>query len=83
MFLLVGEKLVPLTEADQLRSGTVVDTRNGSLQLTTASSQKHKRQTGMFGGAIFKLTQVHSRPDHAVASRERVLGRTLVRELQR
>ena len=60
VFLLVGGKLVPLTEADQLRSGTVVDTRHGSLQLTTASSEKHKRQTGTFGGAIFKITQVHS-----------------------
>ena len=60
VFLLVGGKLVPLTEADQLRAGTVVDTRNGSLQLTTASSQKHKQQTGTFSGAIFKITQVHS-----------------------
>ena len=60
VFLLVGGKLVPLTEADQLRAGTVVDTRNGSLQLTTASSEKHKQQTGTFGGAIFKITQVHS-----------------------
>jgi hypothetical protein len=60
VFLLVGGKLVPLTEADQLRSGTVVDTRHGSLQLTTASSQKKKRQTGTFGGGIFKITQVHS-----------------------
>ena len=31
VFLLVGGKLVPLTEGDQLRAGTVVDTRNGSL----------------------------------------------------
>ena len=60
VFLLVGGKLVPLTEADQLRAGTVVDTRHGSLQLTTASSQKKKRQTGTFGGGIFKITQVHS-----------------------
>ena len=60
VFLLVGGKLVPLTEADQLRAGTVVDTRHGSLQLTTASSQKKKRQTGTFGGGIFKITQVRS-----------------------
>ncbi|MGZ4248307.1 MAG: choice-of-anchor Q domain-containing protein [Solirubrobacteraceae bacterium] len=60
VFLLVGGKLVPLNEADQLRSGTVVDTRHGSLQLTTATSQKGKRQIGTFSGAIFKITQVHS-----------------------
>src|SRR6185437_12029155 len=57
VFVLVGKKLVPLTEADQLRSGTVVDTRHGSLKLTTATSQKKKRQTGTFSGAIFKITQ--------------------------
>jgi hypothetical protein len=60
VFVLVGGKLVPLTEADQLRAGTIVDTRTGSLQLTTASSEKHKKQIGTFGGAIFKITQVHS-----------------------
>jgi hypothetical protein len=60
VFLLVGGKLVPLTEGDQLRSGTVVDTRHGSLQLTTATSKKGKRQTGTFSGAIFKITQAHS-----------------------
>jgi hypothetical protein len=60
VFLLIGGKLVPLTEGDQLRSGTVVDTRHGSLQLTTATSKKGKRQTGTFSGAIFKITQAHS-----------------------
>jgi hypothetical protein len=60
VFLVIGKKLVPLTEADRIPSGTVVDTRHGSLQLTTATSKKHKRQTGTFGGAIFKVTQVHS-----------------------
>jgi hypothetical protein len=60
VFLLIGGKLVRLTEGDQLRSGTIVDTRHGSLQLTTATSKKGKRQTGTFSGAIFKITQAHS-----------------------
>jgi hypothetical protein len=60
VFVLRGQTLVPLTESDQLRSGVVLDTRLGSVQLTTASTQKHKRQTGTFGGAIFKVTQAHS-----------------------
>jgi len=57
VFVLVGTKLVPLTEASQLRSGTVVDTRRGSLELTAATNVKHKRQSGVFGGAIFKIKQ--------------------------
>jgi hypothetical protein len=60
VFVLVGKTLVPLTESDQLRTGAVIDTRLGSVQLTTASTQKHKQQTGTFGGAIFKVTQAHS-----------------------
>ncbi len=56
VFILVGTKLVPLTEARQIPSGAILDTRAGSLRLTAAAG-KHKRQTGTFGGAIFKLTQ--------------------------
>jgi hypothetical protein len=57
VFVLVGNKLVPLTEATSLTSGTVVDARRGSLQLTAATARGHKRETGTFGGAIFRLTQ--------------------------
>jgi hypothetical protein len=57
VFVLVGTKLVPLTEASSLPSGTVVDARQGSLQLTAAPVRGHKRETGTFGGAIFKVTQ--------------------------
>jgi hypothetical protein len=58
VFVLVGTKLVPLTEGQQLPSGSIVDARAGSLQLTTATGVGHKSQTGVFGGAIFKLIQV-------------------------
>jgi hypothetical protein len=60
VFVLVGTKLVPLTQGQQLPSGSILDTRAGSLQLTTASTKRHKRETGVFGGAIFKLTQAHN-----------------------
>jgi hypothetical protein len=60
VFVLVGTKLVPLTEASSLPSGTVVDARQGSLQLTAATARGHKRETGTFGGAIFKVTQVRA-----------------------
>jgi hypothetical protein len=35
----------------------VVDARAGFLQLTAATGTGRKTQTGVFGGAIFKLTQ--------------------------
>jgi hypothetical protein len=56
VFILVGTKLVPLTEAKQIPSGAILDTRAGSIQLTAALG-KHTRETGTFSGAIFKLTQ--------------------------
>ena len=60
VFVLVGAKLVPLTEAKQLPSGAVVDARNGSLQMTAATGTEKKRETGTFGGAVFKLTQARA-----------------------
>ena len=60
VFVLVGTKLVPLTEGQKLPSGAVVDARNGSLQLIAAAASGHKPQTGVFGGAIFKLTQARA-----------------------
>ncbi len=56
VFILVGKALVPLTEGRQLRTGSILDTRAGSVQLTAAAG-RHKRETGNFGGAVFKLTQ--------------------------
>jgi hypothetical protein len=60
VFILVGTTLVPLTEGQKLPSGAVIDARNGSLQLTTAAATGHKPQTGVFGGAIFKVTQTRA-----------------------
>jgi hypothetical protein len=55
--LVKGAGYVPLTEAMRLPIGTEVDARAGSLQLTTAAAHKGKTQTGIFGGALFKLSQ--------------------------
>jgi hypothetical protein len=58
VFILVAGKLVPVTDNQQIPTGATLDTRTGSLQLTAASTGKGKKpQTGIFGGAIFKLTQ--------------------------
>jgi len=59
VFVLIAGKLVPLTQATRIPSGAILDTRAGSLELTAAAG-KHKRQTGTFGGAVFKLTQARS-----------------------
>jgi hypothetical protein len=74
VFVLVGTKLVPLTEGEQLPSGSVLDTRAGSLQLTTATGVGHKSQTGVFGGAIFKLTQARGHAGHGLTTLALVEG---------
>ena len=50
---------VPLTGATQIRTGTQIDALNGSVQLV-ASVGKNKEEHGIFGGAVFKLTQAGS-----------------------
>ena len=50
---------VPLTGATQIRTGTQIDALNGSVQLV-ASVGKNKKEHGIFGGAVFKLTQAGS-----------------------
>jgi len=56
-----GNGFVPLTEARQIPSGSQIDARRGTLNLTAASSVRHgKLQTGTFGGAIFGFTQASS-----------------------
>jgi hypothetical protein len=60
VFILVAGKLVPLTDTQKIPSGAILDTRAGSLQLTAAAGSGHKTETGVFGGALFKLTQARS-----------------------
>jgi hypothetical protein len=56
-----GAGFVPLTEARQLPSGTQVDARQGTLQLTAAPSTKHgKLQNGTFSGGLFTSSQGRS-----------------------
>ena len=51
---------VKLTGAQQIPSGAQIDALHGSLQITTAPAQKGKTQQGVFGGAVFKLTQARA-----------------------
>jgi hypothetical protein len=48
---------VRLTGAQRIPSGAEIDALHGSLQITTATAKKGKTQQGVFGGAVFKLTQ--------------------------
>ena len=51
---------VKLTGAQQIPSGAQIDALHGSLQITTAAARKGKTQQGVFGGAVFKLTQARA-----------------------
>jgi hypothetical protein len=57
VFVLSGGRLVLLTGARQIRSGTEVDALHGTLSLTSATGSGKKTQTGQFGGAVFKVAQ--------------------------
>jgi hypothetical protein len=54
-------QFVPLTGATQIQTGAVIDALHGSLQLLAAVG-KGKTEHGIFGGAIFKLTQSSAGP---------------------
>jgi hypothetical protein len=53
-----GEKaFVPLTGSSQIPVGSAIDSRAGTLQLTSATPRKNTTFTGTFGGAIFSISQ--------------------------
>ena len=83
VFVLIAGRLVPLTETRKLPSGTTVDARRGSLELIAASKKRHKHQTGVFGGAIFKLTQSRAGVSTLALREGAFKGAPLVRELPR
>ena len=60
----INGHLVPLTQLTQIPAGVAIDTRHGTLKLTTASGggggahdASAKTQTGEFSGAVFRLSQ--------------------------
>jgi hypothetical protein len=60
-----GKGFIPLTEPRKLPFGTQIDARKGTLTVTTATPRigKHKAkpQSGVTGGALFKMTQSRSK----------------------
>jgi hypothetical protein len=61
-------KFVPLTELDQIPSGSVIDATHGTLEVITATGRKGKTQHGEFGGALFRLTQTRSGKNRGVST---------------
>ncbi|HUA05668.1 MAG TPA: hypothetical protein VMB27_17300, partial [Solirubrobacteraceae bacterium] len=53
-------QFVRLTGNEQIPSGAEINALGGSLKITTATAKKGKTQQGVFGGAIFKLTQARA-----------------------
>jgi hypothetical protein len=52
-----GGKFVPLTAAQSIPVGSLVDTTKGVVALTAAASGKGRTQKGTFAGGVFKFTQ--------------------------
>lgn len=52
---------VDLSAARGVPTGTVIDTRAGTVELTTALAQDGKKQTGRFWGAMFEVRQSASK----------------------
>jgi hypothetical protein len=57
VYIVIGHKLIPLTVNTKIPSGSIIDTLHGSVSLKSASGKKGKRFSGIFGGAVFRLTQ--------------------------
>jgi hypothetical protein len=55
-----GRRFVPLTKARQLPVGSIVDTRKGSLSLTSASTKAGEVFSGIFSAGVFTALQSRS-----------------------
>ena len=65
---------VLLTGAEQIPSGAEIDALHGSLKITTATGKKGKTQQGVFGGAVFTLTQTRGGASKGLATLSLVEG---------
>jgi Tol biopolymer transport system component len=55
-----GRRFVPLTKARQLPVGSILDTRKGSLNLTSASTTAGEVFSGTFSAGVFQTLQARS-----------------------
>jgi hypothetical protein len=90
VYLVLGNKLIPLTENTKIPGGAILDTLHGQLALTSASGgvtlasdakAKGKKKKGpktfkgTFGGAVFQVTQTKSGPNKGQTTLSLVEGR--------
>ncbi len=66
VFIVIGHRLIPLTADTKVPAGSIIDALHGTLSLQSASGKKHKLFHGVFGGAVFRLTQLTQGGDAAV-----------------
>jgi Tol biopolymer transport system component len=56
-----GSRFVPLSEAEQIPVGSVLDTRRGTVALQSAKNRAGTRQTGKFKSGLFQVKQSKKR----------------------
>ncbi len=56
-----GRRFVPLAEARQIPMGSFVDTRSGTVRLTSARDSRGRKQTARFGSGVFQVLQSRKR----------------------
>jgi hypothetical protein len=59
-------RFVPLDEARQVPAGSLLDTRRGTVRLTSASGSAGNTQTGDFAGGVFQVIQSRRRSDRGL-----------------
>ena len=86
VFVLINGRLVPLTAARQIRSGTEVDALHGTLSLTTATGSKKKTQTGRFAAGVqgdAGESRGEQGPGHVDAGQQCIQGRARTPRVRR
>lgn len=55
-----SERFIPLTDAAQVRVGSLLDARDGTVRLESARNLKGATQAGVFHGSVFQVRQRRS-----------------------
>ena len=58
---LKGKRFVPLTEASHIPTGSLLDTRRGTVKLASATGSGSKTQSGQFNAGVFQVLQSRKR----------------------
>jgi hypothetical protein len=61
-----GSGFIPLSDAQEIPVGSIIDARRGTVRLTSARDSAGNTQTGDFSGGIFKLRQSRKRSERGL-----------------